>query len=156
MSGELCNENDDSDQTVKPTHILLVGYSYGSLITASASAGIPNCIGTVSIAPPFGVQHWLLVFNSDYHLQQAAARDGLARLFLIGSRDNFTSETKFKSIIDERFPAATGAILKDADHFFARREKDVMDVVGERLLRTFPQCQGGLAKLRDVDFETAL
>jgi alpha/beta superfamily hydrolase len=155
VNGEFCDDKDNSEPT-KPTHILLVGYSYGSLIVGSASAGIPNCIATVSIAPPFGVRHWLLAFNADHHLQQAAANETLPRLFVIGSHDNFTSEANFKRIVEDHFPAATGAVLKDADHFFARRERDVMDVVGEWLLRAFPQCHGDLVKLRDVDFGVVL
>lgn len=153
LNGDFCfHEKDETNDQTKPTHILLVGYSYGSLIAGSASAGIPHCIASVSIAPPFGVRHWLLAFNADHHLQQAAANARLSRLFLIGSHDNFTSETNFKRIVEEHFPAATGAVIKDADHFFARRERDVMDVVGEWLLQTFPQCHGDLTKLRDADF----
>lgn len=160
--------NDSSDTKVSihteaagaalsPTNVLLVGYSYGSLIASSASANIPSCIATISIAPPFGVQHWLLVFNAEHHLHQAAMQENMPRLFLIGDRDNFTSVSKFQSIIDERFPSAsatgsTGAVIKDADHFFGRREKDVMDVIGEWLLNTFPQCRGDLKKLNDIDF----
>jgi len=146
------NNSSSNNNGTKPTHILLVGYSYGSLISLSASANIPQCVGVVSIAPPFGVQHWLLLFNANFHLQQAAAREDLPRLFLIGTRDNFTSEARFKTVLEERFPNDTGAVLKDADHFFARREKDVMDVIGEWLLKTFPSCEGDLRALRDVEF----
>jgi len=151
LAGEFVCTSNNSNGT-KPTHILLVGYSYGSLISASASANIPQCVGVVSIAPPFGVQHWLLLFNANFHLQQAAAREDLPRLFLIGTRDNFTSEARFKTVLEERFPNDTGAVLKDGDHFFARREKDVMDVIGEWLLKTFPSCEGDLRTLRDVEF----
>ena len=44
-------------QQCTPKSILLVGYSYGSLITGSASADIPACVGCVSIAPPVSVKH---------------------------------------------------------------------------------------------------
>jgi len=150
----LVGEFSSVDSSQRPTHILLVGYSYGALISSSASANIPECIGVVSIAPPFAVQHWLLMFNSDHHLKQAAIRENLPRLFLIGSEDDFTSEARFKAVLEERFPNDTGAMLKDANHFFARREKDVMDVIGEWLLKTFQQCQGDLRSLRAVDFDS--
>lgn len=137
----------------RPTHLLLVGYSYGALITASATANIPACIGSVSMAPPFGVQHWLLMFHSNYHLQQAVKRENLPRLCVIGNQDNFTSEKLFLEIVQTKFPdATTGALVKGADHFFAHREKDLCDVVGEWLLTVFPQCQGDLRRLRDVEF----
>lgn len=133
-----------------PEYILLVGYSYGSLIALSASATIAPCVGVVSIAPPFGVQHWLLFFQSNFHLDQAISRcDPIAKLFVTGTRDNFTSETRFKATLEQKFPNDTGAVIKDADHFFARREKDVMDVIGEWLTNTYG---GDLQALRDAHF----
>jgi hypothetical protein len=147
---------------VIPKRILLVGYSYGSLIGVSASADIPQCVATVSIAPPFGVAHWLFLFHAEYHYQKAAAaeqssssspRTMIPRLWILGDQDNFTSESVFQKTLQQRFPseATTGAILKGADHFFQRREKDVMDIVGQWLLSTFPQCQGDLMKLANAD-----
>lgn len=53
-----------------PSYILLCGYSYGSLIVASASSLIPQCIGCISIAPPISVQHWLLCFHGKFHANQ--------------------------------------------------------------------------------------
>jgi alpha/beta superfamily hydrolase len=131
-----------------PKHILLVGYSYGSLISASASANIPQCIGQISIAPPFGVKHWLLLFNSNHHLEQAKSREALPRFYVIGDCDNFTSKSVFLQTVDT-FPKSTttGAVLKNADHFYNRRESDVMNAIREWLLKTFPKCQGDLKKL---------
>ena len=131
-----------------PKHILLVGYSYGSLLSASASADIPQCIAQVSIAPPFSVKHWLLLFNSNYHLEQAKAREKLPRLYIIGDHDNFTSEAAFLQTVDT-FPKATttGAVISNADHFYNRRESEVMNVISEWLLKTFPKCQGDLKQL---------
>ena len=143
-----------TDTDSKPTNILLVGYSYGSLITGSASVDIPECIACVSISPPFAVQHWLLMFHSNYHLERASQRENLPRLLVIGDKDNFTSSAKFKDIVETRFPVetTTGAVIKGADHFFVRREKDLMNVVGQWLLTTFPQCQGDLRNLGKMEF----
>jgi uncharacterized protein len=163
--------NDDGDgnssnSSKPPQSILLVGYSYGSLITGSASAVIPQCIGTVAIAPPFTVQCWLLLFHSKYHLNQAALRgsnddtsssSSFVRLFVIGDEDNFTSESAFRDVLATQFPqpGTTGAVIKGADHFFWKREKDLMDVIGQWLLQTFDgPCAGNLKNLRSVDFST--
>jgi alpha/beta superfamily hydrolase len=137
-------------KTVSPTSLILVGYSYGALIAASASAGIPQVIACISISPPFSVQHWLLMFSGSYHLEQAAKRDNLPRLLVMGDRDNFTSVSAFQGIVDHWYPAdvTTGAIIKAADHFFRNRERDIMDVIGLWLQSTFPQCNGELKKLR--------
>lgn len=128
-----------------PSHILLVGYSYGSLISASASANIPECIGCISIAPPWSVQHWLLMFNSNYHLQQSRQRQDIPRLFVIGDHDNFTTEEHFLKMV-KTFRKSTGAVLKDANHFFARREQDLMSIISQWLLQTYPQAEGSLAR----------
>jgi hypothetical protein len=149
---------------VIPKRILLVGYSYGSLIGVSASADIPQCVATVSIAPPFGVAHWLFLFHAEYHYQKAAVSQQsssssssshrmIPRLWILGDQDNFTSESVFQRTLQQRFPseATNGAILKGADHFFQRREKDVMDIIGQWLLSNFPQCQGDLMKLAIAD-----
>ena len=188
-------------RTRPPRYILLFGYSYGSLIASSASADLPQCVGVVSVAPPYAVQHWLLMFCHGYHMRQSALRADLPRLLVIGSRDNFTSESLFKSTIAEYYPppaaaaskrppssafdvdsrdknegsnninksgsnendrgeikttATTGAVIKDADHFFGGRERDLMDVVAEWLLSAFSeQCRGDLRRLREAEFAVA-
>jgi uncharacterized protein len=159
LSGKASSSSSSSSSSSKPPQsILLVGYSYGSLITGSASAQIPQCIGTVSIAPPFTVQCWLLLFNSKHHLNQAALRNdaSFVRLFVIGDNDNFTSESAFRDVLETQFPqqgTTTGAVIKGADHFFWKREKDLMDVIGQWLLKTFAgHCVGNLKNLRTIEF----
>jgi alpha/beta superfamily hydrolase len=176
--------SSSSSSSKPPQSILLVGYSYGALITGSASAEIPQCIGTVSIAPPFAVSCWLLFFNSQHHLNQAAKRgrnndasssNFVGRLFVIGDNDNFTSESAFREVLETQFPSSsssssssqqqqqqqggggttttTGAVIKGADHFFWKREKDLMDVIGQWLLQTFDgHCAGNLKNLRSIEF----
>jgi uncharacterized protein len=131
-----------------PTKILLVGYSYGSLIAASASATIDEVVGCISIAPPWSVKHWLLMFHSNHHLNQAKAKVDLPQLFLMGDHDNFTSEMVFWKTM-EGFPtnSTTGQIVENADHFFHRRESELMQIIGRWLLQVFPKCQGDLKNL---------
>ncbi|KAI2488713.1 hypothetical protein MHU86_25767 [Fragilaria crotonensis] len=135
-----------------PSRILLVGYSYGSLIAASASANIPECIGCISIAPPWSVQHWLLMFNSNYHMQQSRQREDLPRLFVIGDHDNFTTEKMFLKMV-KTFRKSTGAVLKDANHFFVRREQDLMSIINQWLLQTYPQAGGSLARFGQCEIQ---
>lgn len=150
--------NGDFSESTPPKSIILIGYSYGSLITTSASAEIPECIAAISISPPFGVQMWLLMFASQNHLQKAAEGPPMPRLFVLGDCDNFTSEKTFRSVLNKYFPPAessastTAAIVKGADHFWFRCEKDVLAVVGEWLLSTFTQCQNQLTNLKDLEF----
>lgn len=119
-------------QSTPPVRLLLVGYSYGSIVAASASASIPQVIGVASIAPPIGVRHWLYLFNGNYHLEQARKRPDLPQLLVIGDQDNFTTEEAFMDVVKSmRQDSTTGAVLKGADHFFRGREKDLMDILGE-------------------------
>jgi alpha/beta superfamily hydrolase len=124
-------QGQSSHSTNPPNRILLVGYSYGSIIAGSASCSIPECVGVASIAPPLAVRHWLFFFNGNYHLEQARKRRDLPQLTVMGSEDNFTSETVFMDIV-KTMPqkSTTGAVLKGADHFFRGREKDLMDILG--------------------------
>jgi alpha/beta superfamily hydrolase len=52
---------------------------------------------------------------------------------VMGDKDNFTSESAFMEIV-KTMPqeSTTGAVLKDADHFFRGREKDLMDILGKQ------------------------
>lgn len=137
-------------KSTPPKHIILIGYSYGSLITMSASADIPQCIASIAISPPFGVQMWLLMFASEAHLTRAAVRTDLPRLFVSGDQDNFTAEARVRVTVEQRFPTDTVAIVQGADHFWRRRESDALGVVGQWLLSTFADhCNGRLAALCD-------
>lgn len=136
-----------------PNRLLLVGYSYGSIIAASASSSIPQVIGVASIAPPIGVRHWLYMFNGNYHLEQARRRQDMPQLLVIGDEDNFTSERAFMDVVKAmRQETTTGAVLKGADHFFRGREKDLMDILGHWILNVFPQCNGDLKSLPEAHF----
>jgi alpha/beta superfamily hydrolase len=128
----LLNGRYNGRRSTPPIRLLLVGYSYGSIISASASASIPQVVGVASIAPPIGVRHWLFLFNGNYHLEQARKRPDLPHLFVIGDQDNFTAEAAFMDVVKSMCQdSTTGAVLKGADHFFRGREKDLMDILGE-------------------------
>lgn len=140
-----------TENSMSPKYILLVGYSYGSIISASASANIPQCVGTVMISPPLAVRHWLYMFSGDYHLEQARRR-GVPLLMMIGSKDNFTAENAFMNVVNTMPQnTTTGAVLKEADHFFRGREKDLMDIMGHWILNVFPQCNNDLNSLASAE-----
>jgi alpha/beta superfamily hydrolase len=141
LKGDFCV----TPNSTPPKAIIFVGYSYGSLITNSVSAEIPECIASIGISPPFGVQMWLLMFASQSHLQKAASRPNLPRLFVMGDDDNFTTESRLRTTLDHYFPNATAAIIQDADHFWVRRESDVLGVVGQWLNSTLGKGTGATA-----------
>ena len=134
MDGSLLSTDPKGITAIKPSKLILCGYSYGSLISSSASASIPQVIATISIAPPFGVAHWLLVFNSGFHLQQAGQRTDIQRLLLLGDQDNFTSETSFRKTIRDYYPSdetTSIVVMRGVDHFFAGgKATECMELIG--------------------------
>lgn len=121
-----------SDEQTHPKHILLVGYSYGSIICASATASIPECIGVIWIAPPLGVRRWLYLFAGNKHLAQAHKREDMPQLMIMGSKDNFTSVEDFERVV-KAMPkdSTTSVVLEGSDHFFGRTAKDLLAAIGE-------------------------
>lgn len=122
--------NKQTRSISRPKKILLIGYSYGSLIAGSASALIPECLGVVYIGSPFSVQTFLLCFNSTHHLNQSCKRKDIPRLFLHGTLDNFTSVKNLQYYIKHYFTSdaqnektdVTVKILDGLDHFFFGNE----------------------------------
>eukprot|EP00539_Tryblionella_compressa_P007762 CAMPEP_0178775060 /NCGR_PEP_ID=MMETSP0744-20121128/23983_1 /TAXON_ID=913974 /ORGANISM="Nitzschia punctata, Strain CCMP561" /LENGTH=180 /DNA_ID=CAMNT_0020431997 /DNA_START=13 /DNA_END=556 /DNA_ORIENTATION=- len=100
-----------------------------------------TCGPTLAVHVP-----WKLSFGSSPEKWAAVVDD-------IGSKDNFTSEDVFMDIV-HTMPktTTTGAVLKEADHFFRGREQDLMDVMGHWILNVFPQCDGDLKKLSQAEF----
>ena len=150
---ETANEQKQQQQQNTPKSILLIGYSYGSLIAGSASASIPECIGTVYIACPFSMQQYLLLFNARYHLKQSKFKKDLHRLFIHGTKDNFTSTDTFHSWIKSDFSmtSTTVEMLDEADHFFRYRENEVAKAIEKWILKSFPALDGNIQNLCSFD-----
>lgn len=148
INGQETEENS-FQRHYAPTSILLVGYSYGALIAGSASASIYNCIGYVLISTPLDVKHWLLMFNSRYHITRARNRQNFPRLMIQGSKDQFSSESSFHSLVDS-FPSDTiGAVIKDMNHFFQGREATVTKAIEKWILEAYPvELKGDLKNLK--------
>merc|ERR1712183_499856 len=107
------SSSSSSSSSLLPTRILLIGYSYGSILCGSATSEIPECIGCVWIAPPFGVRHFLYMLCGNSHIDRARKRGSeLPHLLIIGDNDNFTSVLTFRDIVttmDEH--TTTGIVL---------------------------------------------
>ena len=73
-----------------PKHILLVGYSYGSMITNAAADELDSIKGFVGISTPFSVFWALSLFNGGTLLKKS--HSDKPKLLITGTQDNFTSE----------------------------------------------------------------
>ena len=150
-SGNFLKDNKKKNVS-PPKRILLIGYSYGSIISAGACSSIPQCIGVVWIAPALGPRHLLYLFAGNKHLEEAKKRTTLKHLMIMGSEDNFTSVTTFMGIVNSMpETSTTSKIMNNVDHFFLRRERALMAIIGDWILTIFPQCNNDLRLLSTLD-----
>lgn len=76
-------------------HIVLVGYSYGSMISNSAADLFPQIKAFVSIATPFTCYWGLSLFNCAY-FNRSARTTTKPKLFMCGDADDFTGTKNYK------------------------------------------------------------
>ena len=113
-----------SKQT-KIESIILIGYSYGSVLTSSV-ASLPIVKAYAAISYPFGVLPFLFL----RHLKDPAKIDK-PKLFITGDSDNFTGMSKWEKELNE-FPAPLEkVIVEEVDHFWFGTEQKVFDKIFE-------------------------
>lgn len=164
----------DDDGGAKRIHrILLIGYSYGSILCASASSRITACIGCIWIAPPFGVRHLLYLWSGNAHITDAITQtkvnttqhnaktehaattdlsseaeedttDAIPQLLILGDHDNFTSVITFRDIVATMDDTTTtGIVLGNTDHFFRNKEHSILTAIGDWIVDEFSNCSDG-------------
>ena len=75
-----------------PERLLLVGYSYGSLVVAETAPDIEACSAFAMLAPPLGVMKPLFGARRP---DVAAARSRKPKLALLGTHDQFCTKERF-------------------------------------------------------------
>ncbi|CAE8707972.1 unnamed protein product, partial [Polarella glacialis] len=103
------------------SQVLVVGYSYGSMIGAAATAEIPAAIGYAALCPPIDYGWALYVFNGAWLRSQAIASEGRPKLLLIGTKDEFCSMKSFDKFAEELPEPKKVVILEGENHFGAYR-----------------------------------
>ncbi|TPX61960.1 hypothetical protein PhCBS80983_g00812 [Powellomyces hirtus] len=133
---------------IAPTHIILCGYSYGSVAAGAITRQVPELAGFISISYPRYIPMdsllflsgsrvltcwscdvavlWFLTFFGSNKLkaQLMEIPANLPKLFICGNRDNFTSEANFKKFVDE-LPNEnkTVVVVNEATHFWNEMEQ---------------------------------
>ena len=107
------------------TRIILVGYSYGSMISNSCVDLRDEIKAFVSISTPFPCYWGLSLFNCKAMLN-LAQRSSKPKLFICGNQDQFTSTAQYKRYI-RSFPVSLPSsmavyLLEDVDHFWYGQE----------------------------------
>lgn len=105
------------DQPPLASQVLLVGYSYGSMIAAAAAAEIPECIGYALLGPPLDYGWFIYLFNQGWLVEQACKSAGKPKLLMIGTNDVFCSIKSFRSFVEELPDPKKAVELDGLDHF---------------------------------------
>lgn len=104
-----------------PKSLLVVGYSYGSLIASAAAASIRNLVGLVAVSFPYSVIFALTAFNTSWYIDKLKTISQ-PKLFIMGRNDNFSFLGSYKSFI-EKLASTSSVILEDVDHFWFGNEE---------------------------------
>ena len=99
--------------------IVVVGYSYGSLIAIRAAAKLPDCVGWVAVNPPLSYAWFLYSFCSDH--AAAARASTLPKMLLHATEDVFCSNSSFDSFVETVPEPRTIVRVEGASHFDVRR-----------------------------------
>lgn len=99
--------------------IVLVGYSYGSLVAIRAAAKLPDCVGWVAVNPPLSYAWFLLSFCSVHYA--AARASGVPKLLIHGTEDVFCANGTFDTFAESLPEPRTVVAVDGASHFDVRR-----------------------------------
>eukprot|EP00930_Biecheleria_cincta_P031841 TRINITY_DN22090_c0_g1_i1.p1 TRINITY_DN22090_c0_g1~~TRINITY_DN22090_c0_g1_i1.p1 ORF type:complete len:307 (-),score=47.96 TRINITY_DN22090_c0_g1_i1:37-957(-) len=111
------NCSTEAENQAVASQVLIVGYSYGSIIGAAAAADIPAVIGYVTLGPPIDYGWALYVFNMGHLRSQAADSEHRPKLLVVGTDDQFCSTKSFQAFADELPEPKQSIVLKGVDHF---------------------------------------
>jgi alpha/beta superfamily hydrolase len=96
--------------------LVLLGYSFGSLVAAHAASRLSNLIGGVWVAPP------LILGDLPPWPQDAGPL-----LMIAGTKDEFTNVLGLNSYVTDMGARGTLQTLEDADHFFWGEESALIE-----------------------------
>ncbi|CAK9098884.1 unnamed protein product [Durusdinium trenchii] len=113
----LTRPREEAGGRIVASKILIVGYSYGSIIGAAAAAEIPEAFGYAMIGPPLDYGWALYMFNAANLRAKAASSAGKPKLLLVGTNDQFCSMQSFKGFADSVPGPKEMQVLNGSDHF---------------------------------------
>ncbi|KAN0055380.1 hypothetical protein ACTA71_008491 [Dictyostelium dimigraforme] len=115
-------------------HVIIVGYSYGSVIGSSIADQHDSIKAFSSISYPFGPLTLMLLGS----LLKYALDSPKPKLFLTGDNDNFTSVSTFKKRMKE-FKHSDSLETKifdgDIDHFYGGNERNLAKEISKWIIK---------------------
>ncbi|KYQ89577.1 hypothetical protein DLAC_09533 [Tieghemostelium lacteum] len=107
------------DMGYKINRVIMIGYSYGSVIAGSVIDEIPEVIAYTAISYPFGPLTFMLLGP----LLQSTLDSLKPKFFVTGDQDNFTSTSTFKKRLSQmKGEDITFKIIPNLDHFYGGSE----------------------------------
>lgn len=111
-----------------PQKLLIIGYSYGSVVGSALGGEMPQVHAYAAIAYPFSVACALTLFRQRSYFT-LAAKGEKPKLFIMGSRDQFTGMGTFMRKV-KLLPSPTEVVaMEGVDHFFFGKEKALCEIV---------------------------
>ena len=95
---------------VPPRKIVLIGYSYGSLVVADVADAIAEVAAFAMLAPPLGAASALFLFRD---VTRRAAASPKPKLAVVGEADQFCSRRRFESFAATLREPRTCHVLSD-------------------------------------------
>mmetsp|Transcript_19507 Transcript_19507/g.45379 ORF Transcript_19507/g.45379 Transcript_19507/m.45379 type:complete len:231 (-) Transcript_19507:93-785(-) len=104
-------------RTPLASQVLLIGYSYGSMIAAAAAAEIQESIGYALYGPPLDYAWAIYCFNGGGLKAQAVDSAGKPKLLVCGDDDQFCSVRSFQAFVEELPEPKRAHLLQGVTHF---------------------------------------
>jgi fermentation-respiration switch protein FrsA (DUF1100 family) len=100
-------------------------------------------LGLISISYPYSVLWFLTFFSSSRPLSKLESLTKTPTLFLIGSRDNFSSVSAFEKLVEKHVKAPkVSRVIDNIDHFYYGDEDRPLVVIEAWLKQTFERFLG--------------
>ena len=98
-----------------PEKLILVGYSYGSLVVADVAPSLPACCAFCLVAPPLGTL--VPLFGPRGDITAAAQRSDKAKLAVVGDRDAFCRVARFEDWASELAEPAESKVMTGPEFY---------------------------------------
>jgi alpha/beta superfamily hydrolase len=118
--------------------VVLIGYSYGSMISMRAANDIPNLIGLISISYPSQVMWALTSFQSSHFTSALHKLPAVPKLLISTTSDTFSSESNWRSTMNN-VSDPKDMIVLTGDHFWVDQASfgQLIDSLSEWVKRMF-------------------
>jgi len=123
------------NKNLPPSKIVICGYSYGAMCSCSIAAEIPEVLCYTAISYPYSVS-WMLTAGNSQHFERRLIqpKTPIPKLFIIGDKDQFSSISKWRSLVERIQDPKHIVVIEGVDHFWWNKENKLVDSIEQWLL----------------------